>query len=151
MDKLSALIKLGIFILLIIALFPSFSNKTSDIHTIYFLQCLSFDATGPTCPKRRYPNKQKWRVFPSEGRVISDQLVSYKNCEIFDAKNWRCPGDKEILIMKDGDYQEIPEAGDIKTNMELIKLIANESVRSPQVPRWSWCLFVIYAAIRDEF
>lgn len=88
-------------------------NLDKNISTVYTVWCSVDDydqqkeANAFDCKGQLIPVKKEYRINKDTNEVISKRFLTiYKNCIIFDKKNWGCNGDDYIydMLVKNGRY-----------------------------------------------
>lgn len=83
-------------------------QKAKDTHDVYTKHCGDINVTIDDCNSYINVIKTTYKAIPESQTVISkDLLIRRENCDVFDAKNWRCGA----LIMSSGRL--------IDTNLDL--------------------------------
>jgi hypothetical protein len=120
---------------------------------VYRLKCPDVMATGETCPKPLIPERTQYRVFINDQYVVSKNLLkAYKDCDVYDKRNWECRTPQMIITMRNGKelFSTRPEGYTSQAiQLEAGKNLLDEEKRNPQVSPWRWYFELVKYWVND--
>lgn len=95
------------FGLILFLYFMSSPNWGTTNHTSYTMMCNDYGVSMADCETGFSLLKSTYKAIPETQTIITKNLLlSYDDCNVFDAENWRC-GD---IVMTDGRYLDMNPA-----------------------------------------